>query len=138
LRKGEKPLNHRYTPEVSSWDEALELPGSTQIGYLGDFMRTLPWWDLNPAQEILLSQPGDDRFQDHVSVLKTRDHRLYLVYFPGKIPARLRLPEGSAYDAEWFDPVNNSYQSTQYEYEGSVLEFSNPMPEDAVLILRSK
>ena len=138
LREGEEPLNHRYTPEVSPWDKAIELPGSIQIGYLGHFMRTLTWWDLIPDQEILLSQPGDDHFQDHVSVLKSRNNHLFLVYFPGKIQVRLLLPEGSGYGAEWFDPVENSYQQAQYKSDGPIIEVSNPMPKDAVLILRLK
>ena len=136
LREGEKPENHRYTPEVSTWDKGIELPGSRQVSYLGALMRSLDWWDLMPAQELLLSQPGSEKFDHHVSVLKTRDFSTILVYAPSGSDLSLRLPPGDQpYTARWFDPVNNTYSVEVPVPEGITYSASPPFEEDGVLIL---
>ncbi len=136
LRKGEKPENHRYTPEVDTWDVGIELPGSKQIGTLGQFFRSLEWWNLVPAQHLLLAQPGKENYLHHVSVLQSRDQETILVYLPDKVEARLKLPGGQrTYQARWFDPVNNRYQPARPDMEGGILKTGNPLERDAVLVL---
>lgn len=135
IRKGEKPLNHRYTPEVDSWDVSIELPGSRQIGFLGNFMRSLEWWELFPAQELLLEQPGAADYRFHVSVLQSRDHRQILVYFPRKTETKLWLPPGKNYGASWFNPVTNEHLRAVIRHEGRLLQVENPFEKDAVLVL---
>jgi len=135
LREGEKPLHHRYTPQVSTWEEAIELPGSRQIGYLGQFMRSLEWWNLVPAQELLLVQPGKDRYDRHLSLLQSKDHTTILVYFPRKVKASMLLPEGKDYRGRWFNPVTNRYTQASLNLRSRVLETESPFEKDAVLVL---
>ncbi|MEN8228199.1 MAG: DUF4038 domain-containing protein [Bacteroidota bacterium] len=135
IREGEKPLNHGYTSEVSTWDRSIELPGSMQIGYLGDFIRSFKWWDLLPAQELLLEQPGEENFKYHISVLKSKDHKQILVYYPRKLGARFLLPAGATYRISWFNPGTNEYKRAYIEPEGRILEAHNPFEKDAVLVL---
>jgi hypothetical protein len=135
IREGEKPLNHRYTPEVSTWDMGIELPGSKQIGYLGEFMRTFPWWDFLPAQELLLEQPGEDRYDLHISVLKSKDQKTILVYLPENSEVKLLLPHSHTYQAFWFDPVKNIRFEANIDMQGRSVMAENPVEKDAVLVL---
>lgn len=135
IREGEKPLNHRYTPKVSTWDRAIDLPGSTQIAYLGEFMRNFEWWDLRPAQGILFEQPGKDNFRKHISVLKSLDSWCILVYLPQKQEVSLRLPSGVSYTPLWFDPIKNEFRETELEVQGRLLRAESPFEKDAVLVL---
>ncbi|MCK5135908.1 MAG: DUF4038 domain-containing protein [Bacteroidales bacterium] len=135
IRNGEKPLNHSYTTGVSTWDKSIELPGSKQIGYLGSFMNKFAWWNLLPAQGLLLEQPGEEDFRRHLSVLKSIDQQQILVYFPQKQDVRLFLPSGSNYQGAWFNPVNNEYNKISLEIEGRVLKIVSPYEKDAVLVL---
>lgn len=135
IREGEKPLNHRYTPKVSTWDKAIDLPGSHQIAYLGDFMRSYEWWNLRPAQEILLEQPGKENFKKHISVLKSLDSKCILVYVPRKQEVCLRLPPGIQYNQTWYDPVENTYVSAKIELNERIWRTESPLAKDAVLVL---
>jgi hypothetical protein len=135
IREGEKPLNHRYVPGVSTWDKAIDLPGSHQIAYLGAFMREYEWWNLRPAQGILLEQPGKENFRKHISVLKSQDNRNILVYLPQKQELSLRLPSGAKYSAKWFDPVENRYLNAEFERDGRLFQAGSPLEKDAVLVL---
>jgi hypothetical protein len=110
IRKGETALNHRANPKVSTWDQAIELPGSRQIALLGDLMRRWEWWNLRPAQDLLLDQPGERNYQHHISVLKSSDHQTILVYVPAEqLELRLLLPPGMEYSYQWFDPQTGAY-----------------------------
>ncbi|MEN8201060.1 MAG: DUF4038 domain-containing protein [Bacteroidota bacterium] len=135
IRKGEKPLNHRYVPGVSTWDKAMDLPGSTQIAYLGEFLREYEWWNLRPAQGILLEQPGQENFRKHVSVLKSLDSKCIMVYLPQKQKVKLRLPSGAKYKPKWFDPVENRYINASIKLEGRLLQADSPLEKDVVLVL---
>jgi len=135
IREGEKPLNHRYVPGVSTWDKAMDLPGSFQVAYLGAFMRDYAWWNLRPAQDLLLEQPGEEHFRAHVSLLKSLDSKTILVYLPTRQEVSLRLPSARTYTAKWFDPVENSYRDADVRWEGRKLQAQSPLEKDAVLVL---
>jgi len=126
LREGEWPLNHRLTEEVSPWHEGIELPGSRQIGYLGTFMRSLRWWELLPAGELLLEQPGEEDYRKHIAVLRSEDHSQLLVYFPIKQSVKLMLPAGLAYRYSWFDPVSGELHRAVITTTGRALSFESP------------
>lgn len=134
LREGEKPENHRYTPEVQTWDKGIDLPGSRQVAYLGKLFRGLKWWELLPAQDLLLSQPGKEQFDHHVSVLKSEDHSNILVYSPVQQAVEILLPAGS-YQARWYDPVSDHFEETGKLEGGLKHSLSPPFDVDAVLLL---
>ena len=136
LREGEKPDNHTYTPEVDPWDVGIELPGSKQLSYLGKLFRQFRWWEFQPAQELLLDQPGFENYKHHQSVLMSQDRSTILVYFPVPGEASLLLPGNRQYSAKWFNPVENTYKTAKMDISGRVLKIGNPFDRDAVLILQ--
>ena len=135
IRKGETALNHRANLKVSTWDKAIELPGSKQIAKLGAFMREFEWWNLKPAQELLLDQPGERNYKHHLSVLKSKDQKLIMVYVPsGSLEISLLLPPGLEYSYQWFDPVSGHTSEAGVLNEKRVLNVQNPLEKDVVLL----
>ena len=135
IREGETALNHRANLKVSTWDKAIELPGSRQIAWLGDFMRRWEWWNLRPAQDLLLDQPGQENYKHHLSVLKSSDHKIILVYVPAeKLELSLLLPPAMEYNYQWFDPRTGTYTEAEGPNTKRVLNVQNPLEKDAVLL----
>jgi len=90
LRPGERILNHSDAPWTSTWDKSINLPGSIQMGYLAQFIRKFEWWNLYPAQQLLVEQPGDRTFNHFVSVVKTTNNKLILAYIPVRQTIKIR------------------------------------------------
>ena len=63
LREGEEILNHGRSAGVATWDKCLDFPASIQIGYLAEFMRTLPWWRLKPRRATARGAAGRQDLQ---------------------------------------------------------------------------
>jgi hypothetical protein len=71
LVEGEKILNHNDKGGVTGWRKSIGFPGSIQMGYLTGFFEKLDWWNLYPANHILMDQPGEKTYNHWVSVLKS-------------------------------------------------------------------
>jgi len=135
LRPGERILNHSDAPWTSTWDKSINLPGSIQMGYLAQFIRKFEWWNLYPAQQLLVEQPGDRTFNHFVSVVKTTNNKLILAYIPVRQTIKIRKPDGYKYTVRWFDPVKNEYSNGTGTDEGNVLTVISPSDSDMLLIL---
>lgn len=138
LRKGEVVLNHSFTGESSSrWNESLSLPGSIQIGYLANFMRTLEWWNLKPSPSLLVEQPGDSAAGEFVSVSKSDDGKTLVVYLPKSNPVRLYNLNNHAYTVLWFNPVSNKTTKGNVITKEGILQIVPPAGGyDFVLVLK--
>jgi hypothetical protein len=135
LHKGEDILNHGYAKGTSSWDVSINFPGSIQMGYLAQFIKRFAWWNFYPAQELLLNQPGDVKYNHFVSVVKTTDNKTILAYLPVNLTIKLRKPAGQNYSVRWFDPVKNVYSDGTGADDGNILTISSPTDSDMLLIL---
>lgn len=140
LRKGELILNHSFKGEgTSRWHEAINLPGSVQIGYLSRFMRSMQWWKLKPALELLVEQPGDKIPADFIAVSKSDDDRAIVVYTPGTNPIQLYNLNNYHYDIKRFDPVSNQTTKAEGVTKKGILQIAVPeVDSDYVLVLERK
>ena len=68
----------------------------------------------------------------------SRDQQQIMVYFPVKIEAKILLPYGSSYHAEWFDPVSNKTSNAAIDLTNRVVLAENPLEKDAILVLTGK
>lgn len=138
LRQGEKILNHSDAPWTSTWDAGIDLPGSIQMGYLAEFIGKFDWWNLYPSQDLLINQPGDEKFNFFVSVVKNIDNKTILAYLPAKLTIELRKPVEGNYKVTWFDPVTNKYSDGSADDNGTVLKITSPAETDMLLILEKR
>lgn len=93
---------------VTPWNEAMALPGSTQLGYARRFIESLPGWNkLEPKPELVTSDSSN------VSPMcAADDDQLRVIYIlaPGTVKLR-SLISGSIYKASWFNPVTGEKQA---------------------------
>ena len=96
----EEPVSSART----EWIQALDYPGAHQMTVLRRFYEELPWWRLQPRQELLetdLPHPGaTPRF-----ALDSKGAHA-LAYSPYGMPFSLNLNElaGRSFEAEWVNP----------------------------------
>lgn len=138
LKEGEKILNHSDAPGTSSWDVSINFPGSIQMGYLNQFIKKFEWWQLYPAQDLLMEQPGDKAFNHFVSLIKSTDNKTILAYLPVKMAINIRKPLNVSYKVKWFDPVKNLYSDGNSSDHGMVMSVTSPEESDMLLIMEAK
>lgn len=138
IREGDRILNHWDPGGVSAWDVSMEFPGSIQIGYLADFFRTLPWWDLRPCQELLVTQPGDSVFNHFIGISKTPDSGLLLAYLPVQTEVQIYNPSHIDYSGEWFDPKKNESSKAKLFNKDGIIKATSPRDQDMLLLLKEK
>lgn len=135
IREGEQILNHGSSTGVTPWDKCLDFPASIQIGYLAEFMRTLPWWRLKPAPQLLAEQPGDKAFNHFISVSQADEGGMIVVYIPVRTTVKLFNPLGQEYRGEWFSPVANDHITAAVTCQEGLIEATPPRDSDMVLVL---
>lgn len=137
IREGESPLNHRHPDGISSWRKSIDFPGSLQVGYLSEFIQKLEWWDFYPADELLVSQPGDKVYNEFVSVVATDDKSKVMMYIPKKCNIDVRNPQMHKYRSTWFNPQTNEYTKADFELKGSKIVIEQAREGDWVLMLEA-
>jgi len=105
---------------------------------IASFLKTLEWWNLYPASEILIEQPGDKQYNEFISVTKTPDNKTIVLYVPVKTQVKIRKPLMRQYLVKWFNPVSGKYTDGVITDKGSVMEFSPPEETDMVAVLKIK
>ncbi len=137
LREGEEILNHRKAPNVPTWDECLDAPGSVQFARLGGFLRRYEWWRLRPAQHLVAEQPGDDDHTAFISVSATDRRDIIMAYVPKQSPVIIFNALRVDYRGQWFDPSDGGYLSADIVNAHGVIETEPPKDTDLVLVLES-
>jgi len=117
------PMNHVLTGIAPLWSEAMHLPGSTSMKVLNDIFRSIPWWTLRPAPELILRQPASAKA--YIAAAKS-ETGLSLIYSPQ--PALIELAS-NVRAGEWIDPSTGSRQPAQFP-------FQTPGDGDWVLLLQ--
>ncbi|WP_154854106.1 glycoside hydrolase family 140 protein [Cyclobacterium xiamenense] len=99
----------KHEPVINArtgWQEALDLPGSKQMGYLKNILSALPWQELQLDQRLLLGDNPEDT--SHRLLARTERGDLLLAYTPTGMPLHLDLPklDAETVSAYWFNPRN--------------------------------
>lgn len=90
----------------TGWKTALDLPGSSHMGYLKKIISALPWQQLHLDQSLIL---GDNpKNESHMLASRTEKGDLIIAYTPTGMPLTLDLTPLNAETAEayWFNPRN--------------------------------
>ena len=85
-----------------AWQEALDLPGACQMGYLRRLIESKSMFERIPDQTLISGDPGDG--SNHAVACCGRGYAL--VYLPTGYPVTIRIGkiEGREVTASWFDP----------------------------------
>jgi hypothetical protein len=104
------PMDFPHGGEAPPWREALELPGSTSMKHLKDLFASLEWWRLCPAQDLLVSQPGDRDPRQFVVVARAEGDNWALAYLPSGQTITLRTAAFLPALARWFNPRRGTWE----------------------------
>jgi len=103
--KVQVPAAHKSAGLGSPWHVAKDLPGALSMKYLHQFFKSIEWWRLIPAQEVLAGQPGKDDASKFIAAAKSKEGDLLVVYLPEGGPVTLKtdsLEKGLS--ARWYHP----------------------------------
>ncbi|MHC4508354.1 MAG: apiosidase-like domain-containing protein [Planctomycetota bacterium] len=103
--KVQAPADHIRTGLGSPWYIAKDLPGALSMKYLHAFFKSIEWWRLVPAQDVLTEQPGTKDASKFIAAAKTEAGDLLVVYLPegGTVTVKTdSLKKGLA--ARWYHP----------------------------------
>ncbi|MEO8392733.1 MAG: DUF4038 domain-containing protein [Chloroflexota bacterium] len=130
-----EPVAHPGTGIPLPWQQALVMAGAEQVRHLADLFESVEWWRLLPAPELLKSQPGNQAKHCFITVSKSVESDLIVVYVPEDREISLNLDGLSAnLSALWFDPRSGNRQP-------AILNgghFSTPAPGDWVLLIAAQ
>jgi hypothetical protein len=130
------PTGHPNTGTALPWQQALNLPGAEQLTHLMSLMRSIDWWRLCPAPELLAEQPGATSSSKFVAVAATDNHDLIVIYTPFETCIELHsdaLPNDLS--ALWFDPRTGERTSISLEADQGRYRLQTPGAGDWVLVL---
>jgi hypothetical protein len=88
----------------TDWQDALKLPGSSQIGYLKRIFEIIPWQKMVPDQSLVLNDNPENEF--YILSAITVDRQLIIAYTPAGNPLKIdcsKIESGIA-KAFWFNP----------------------------------
>lgn len=123
--------------EVDPWHTGLETPGTTSMTVLHDLFASVPWWELQPAPEMVASQPGQTDPARFVAASRSTDGRLSVVYMPVGGELKLNLAGLAApLQGEWANPRSGQRTPLPAALSGAVTLIA-PDAEDWLLVLRS-
>ena len=124
-----------------TWEEAMNLPGSTQMAHGKRFFESLPWTQLTPMPESVAwadSVPGDPLAGPQACGIEDKLRAIY-VLDPHAIMMR-QLQPGAAYQVTFFDPVSGESTPAPNATADAKGEWRCEPPKhghDWVLLLRS-
>jgi hypothetical protein len=119
--------NHNNIGMVQPWSQGLESLGLEGMTILSQLFAQLRWTELQPAQDLLLTQPGDANHNHFVAAAQTADGQQAIVYMPVGGPVELTRSFGSA---RWFDPRSGVWSAADAPYTA-------PDTQDWVLVLEA-
>jgi len=120
------------------WQAALDAPASRDLARLGQFMRSLPWFELVPDQrrDFLRAGWGDAAGLDYAAAAVSDDRRVAVVYMPSAraVSVDLRRLKNHDVTVTWFDPGTGTELSAGTFPASGTREFTPPAGGDWVLL----
>ncbi len=125
------PLNHNSSGTAQPWHEAMQLPGSDDMGHLAELFTSISWWTLRPDRSFVVQLGYDPA--DFQAVAQTEDGQTTLIYTPVGGTIRFQQERGvREREAHWFNPRTGE-RTQAHQIKGG--RYTTPNEEDWVLIL---
>lgn len=111
---GNNPIWHFDGPGLHpapvDWKQALASPGAESMRHVRALMERLPWWTLEPAEQLIVDKRVS--MSNQAVAARMSDGSGAVVYLPGGLPsvtidlAGLGIATASA---QWFDPATGEF-----------------------------
>ncbi|HUT46293.1 MAG TPA: DUF4038 domain-containing protein [Sedimentisphaerales bacterium] len=136
--KVQAPADHISTGLGSPWHVAKDLPGALSMKYLHQFFKSIEWWRLIPAQDVLTKQPGKEDASKFITAAKSEQGDLLVVYLPEGGPVTIKtdsLKKGLT--ARWYHPRTGGWLDAG-DIDKSPQTFKPTDRNDWVLLIEAK
>jgi hypothetical protein len=135
--KGREPVNAPQRP----WNEAINLPGSTQMGYVKKLMLSQSFLDRIPDQSLIHGE--NPNTSEYCSATRASDGHYAFIYTPtGKnLTVNTNSFKGTTIIAQWYNPRTGIFGQTAKKTKESQMSFSPPTSGnnlDWVLVLTNQ
>lgn len=124
---------------LEPWWTVLDTPGAASMMIARRYVESGAWWDLRPAQELLVAQPGGEDARRFIAAGRTLAGDWTVVYRPAfdtGDPIQLRAEVVDGASARWFDPRTGHWFGAKSVADGGETTFVPPDGQDWVLDLR--
>ena len=136
--KVQAPADHISTGLGSPWHVAKDLPGAFSMKYLHEFFKSIEWWKLVPAPEILTAQPGRKDASKFIAVAKSQAGDLAVVYLPEGGSVTLKTDSlKKDLTARWYHPRTGGWLNAGKVVK-SPQSFKAVDRNDWILLVKSK
>lgn len=133
--KVQAPADHVKTGLGSPWHIAKDLPGAFNMKELHQFFRSIDWWRLEPAQEIIKEQPGKEDASKFIAAAKTNNSDCAVIYMPEGMKVEVNTKGLKVKRATWFHPRTGGWLDAGEVKQGEQT-FEPVDRNDWVLLLR--
>ncbi len=132
------PSPHGRTWGNTPWQQAMNYPGSHQIGLGAQFLRTLPWQKMSPHPEWVMPHWNKNGY--HNPSAAGIPKKLRIIYTPTlwSPPKLLGLEKGLTYQARLFNPASGeltTLKPIQGNAQGEYQFNTFPEQRDWVIVL---
>ncbi len=140
---GNNPIWHFTGPGIfpinTTWQQALDLPGSAGMQFWGELFQSRDWYDLIPDQkhEVVTSGLGEFRGLDYLAAARTSNGSTVIAYMPTSRTIGVDMSKivGGQVKAWWFDPRNGKAAAAGTFPASGTHDFTPPREGDWVLVL---
>jgi hypothetical protein len=117
----ESPVGIGAWPMDTSFNtHTLKYPGARSMSFMGTFLKSISWWKLEPAPELVLENASSFCSADH-----GKEYLVYLRY-GGSFRLDLRLAESSGFNVEWIDLSTGIIRKDGQIMGGKIITLSPP------------
>ncbi|MFH1718566.1 MAG: DUF4038 domain-containing protein [Planctomycetota bacterium] len=136
--KVQAPADHISTGLGSPWNIAKDLPGALSMKYMHEFFKSIDWWKLVPAPEVLAEQPGSEDASKFIAAAKSQAGDLLVVYMPEGGSVTLNTDSfKKGLSARWYHPRTGGWLDAG-KIEKSPQTFKTADRNDWVLLVDAK
>ncbi|HEX5025068.1 MAG TPA: DUF4038 domain-containing protein [Agriterribacter sp.] len=123
---------------ITPWNEAMNLPGSAQVGAARKLIESVPGWNnFEPKPELIAHWSGKD-----TALLALSGNKSAIAYLPSPGTITVTLPQkNSNYTTSWFDPVTGNKQKDiklKSDASGNISAASPAVDQDWVFVLKNE
>ncbi|MEJ7559678.1 MAG: glycoside hydrolase family 140 protein [Pedobacter sp.] len=134
---GREPVNAPQRP----WNEAIDLPGATQMGYVKTLMLSQSFLDRIPDQSLIVGE--NPNTSEYCAATRASDGHYAFIYTPtGKdLTINTSSLAGTTLYEKWYNPKNGSFGVPVKKVKKAEMVFSPPSKgnnNDWVLVLTTK
>ena len=132
------PIEHLNTGTPLPWQKALHMDAAEQIPRLTDLFESLAWWELIPAPELLISQPGQNDKARFILASRSATGDLAVIYLPEAQEIELCLTPIQA-DAfiRWYDPRTGQWFPARFSGTWAHCRIIPPADSDWLLVCQA-